>query len=76
LAMIFGPPMPLMSLIRVALASASMWGVGQLITSTSPLVLLPSLGGLALVYFMVLTILGEWNEQDRSRISRFFKRAS
>ena len=76
LHMLFGPPMPLMSLIRVMIASGAMWGVGQLITSSSPLVLLPSLGGLALVYFAVLTLLGEWNEQDRSRISRFFKRAS
>lgn len=76
LALLFGPPMPLMSLIRVLIASSAMWGVAQAIHSSSPLILLPCLVGLAVVYFLVLTLLGEWNEQDRSRLARFFKRAS
>ena len=74
LTQLFGFPLSLPTTARVLIGAGVMYGVGQLITTESKILLLVSLAGLAVVYFVILTLLREWDEADRARIGRFIKR--
>ena len=75
LTQLFGFPLALPTIGRVLAGTLAMYGVAQLITTESRVLLLASLVGLAVVYFVTLTILREWDAEDRARLGRFFKRA-
>ena len=71
---LFGSPIPLASIARMLIASGAMVGAAQWVTSSSKLMLILSLGGLAVLYFVVLTLLREWTEEDKSRFLKLIGR--
>ena len=78
LAQLFSNPLPIMSVIRVLISSALVIFIGQWITHTFPhaskFMLLAALMGLALCYLVFLTLLKEWNADDRTRLRRLTRR--
>ena len=76
LTQLFGFPLSIPTCIRVLIGAAAMYGAAQWVTTQSRILLLVSLVGLAVVYFVVLTVLREWDSEDRQRLGRFFKRSS
>ena len=75
LTQLFGFPLSLPTSIRVLISAGVMYGVAQLVTTQSRVLLLVALVGLAVIYFVTLTLLREWDADDRTRLGRFFKRA-
>ena len=75
LTQLFGFPLSIPTSIRVLVGAMAMYGTAQLVTTQSRILLLASLVGLAVVYFITLTVLREWDSEDRERLGRFFKRA-
>jgi len=76
---LFGPPVPLMSAVRLALSSAVIFVVGRQLAGSlegqSKLLFLVALVGLGLLYFVVLTLLREWSDEDKARLNKMLKRA-
>jgi hypothetical protein len=75
LTQLFGFPLSIPTSIRVLVGAMAMYGTAQLVTTQSRILLLASLVGLAVVYFITLTVLREWGPEDRERLGRFFKRS-
>ena len=65
---LFGAPIPLWTTVRVLFASVSLWLMGQQIESQSKLILLVSLVGLGLLFFVILIALGEWSRDERTAL--------
>jgi O-antigen/teichoic acid export membrane protein len=80
LGQLFGSPLPLMSVIRVAISGGVLILVGpywnQLFTTPTKISMLLGLGVLALIYLGLLTILKEWNTDDVKRFNRLSGRGS
>lgn len=75
---LFGAPVPFMSAVRLMISSAIIWVLGRqtasILEGKSKLLFLIALVGLGLLYFLLLTLLREWNEEDKARINRMLKR--
>jgi len=75
---LFGPPVPLMSAVRLAISSAVIWALGRqtatALEGKSKLLFLVALVGLGLLYFVLLTALREWDDEDKARVKRMLKR--
>jgi O-antigen/teichoic acid export membrane protein len=78
LAQLFGPPVPMMSALRLAASSAGVWFVGRQLAAAlagqGKLVFLVALVALGLLYFVFLTLLREWDADDKARVQRLLKR--
>ena len=64
--------------MRLAVSSAVIWALGRQIAAAlegkSKLLFLIALVGLGLLYFVLLTLLREWSDEDKDRVKRMLKR--
>jgi O-antigen/teichoic acid export membrane protein len=73
---VFGAPLALGSVGRLLVAFGAVWGAGHALAPylSSKLLGLVGLCALGGVYVLALTLLGEWDEQDKARARRLLRR--
>ena len=74
LGQLFGSPLPLSTVSRTLGAGLVLWLVGQQITSDSKLILLISLVGLGILFFVLLILLGEWSKEEKLALKTKFSK--
>ena len=70
LTQLFGSPISWLTIGRVFVASLSLWGIGQLVTTTDRILLLTILIALGLLFFVILFVLGEWSKTEKQAFKR------
>lgn len=74
LRQLFGASLPLWTGFRVLCASTVLWGIGQQVTSSNRIVLLATLAGLGILFFIILLLLGEWSREERASLIQGLQR--